>query len=282
MPWRAVITRPVPRPATAGPAPPAAHLLFPPGREHQHPGGEPAGPSSLRRRSHRCCSARTRSGSWCQPVTGSPRWRACRSQTWLRNRCCSPRKCALRNSISSPSRCAGRPASPPPCTGGPWRASGRPPISSPRDGVCTACPPPASPRSPGPPGGRSPNRRPTTHGRSCGARPTTPATYAPSSAARRRCQSGSAGCHHGPALPITPGATAWTFPAPGEVCVPADPTAADHGALTAAGGDRHGAAPNGEYLLTIDGETQLVAYLENSTRWPPRVSPIRIAVEGLV
>jgi hypothetical protein len=44
MPWRAVITRPVPRPATAGPAPPAAHLLFPPGREHQHPGGEPAWP----------------------------------------------------------------------------------------------------------------------------------------------------------------------------------------------------------------------------------------------
>ena len=42
MPWRAVITRPVPRPATAGPAPPAAHHLFPPGREHQHPGGEPA------------------------------------------------------------------------------------------------------------------------------------------------------------------------------------------------------------------------------------------------
>ena len=42
MPWRAVITRPVPRPATAGPAPPAAHLLFPPGREHQHPGGEQA------------------------------------------------------------------------------------------------------------------------------------------------------------------------------------------------------------------------------------------------
>jgi len=25
-----------------GAAPPAAHLLFPPGREHQHPGGEPA------------------------------------------------------------------------------------------------------------------------------------------------------------------------------------------------------------------------------------------------
>jgi len=45
MPWRAVITRPVPRPATAGPAPPAAHLLFPPGREHQHPGGEPAWPA---------------------------------------------------------------------------------------------------------------------------------------------------------------------------------------------------------------------------------------------
>jgi hypothetical protein len=38
--------------------------------------------------------------------------------------------------------------------------------------------------------------------------------------------------------PITPEATAWTFPAPGEVCVPADPTAADHGALTAAEGDR--------------------------------------------
>jgi hypothetical protein len=45
MPWRAVMTRPVPRPATAGPAPPAAHLLFPPGREHQHPGGEPAWPA---------------------------------------------------------------------------------------------------------------------------------------------------------------------------------------------------------------------------------------------
>src|SRR6185312_6742929 len=45
MPWRAVITRPVPRPATAGPAPPAAHHLFPPGREHQHPGGEPAWPA---------------------------------------------------------------------------------------------------------------------------------------------------------------------------------------------------------------------------------------------
>ena len=41
--------------------------------------------------------------------------------------------------------------------------------------------------------GHSPNRRPTTHGRSYGARPTTPATCAPSSAVRRRCQSGSAG-----------------------------------------------------------------------------------------
>jgi hypothetical protein len=69
----------------------------------------------------------------------------------------------------------------------------RPPISSPRDAACTACPPPASLRCPEPPGGRSPNRRPTTHGRCCGARPRSPATYAPSSAARARCQSGSAG-----------------------------------------------------------------------------------------
>jgi hypothetical protein len=38
--------------------------------------------------------------------------------------------------------------------------------------------------------------------------------------------------------PITPEATAWTFPAPGEVCVPADPAAADHGALTAPRVDR--------------------------------------------
>lgn len=42
---------------------------------------------------------------------------------------------------------------------GPSRASGRPPISSPRDAACTACLPPASLRSPEPPGGRSPNRR---------------------------------------------------------------------------------------------------------------------------
>jgi hypothetical protein len=69
--------------------------------------------------------------------------------------------------------------------------AGRPPISSPRDAACTACPSPASLRSPEPPGGRSPNRRPAIHGRSCGARPTTPATYALSSAARRRCPKGS-------------------------------------------------------------------------------------------
>ena len=49
--------------------------------------------ATARRRSRRCCSARTRSGSWCQPVTGSPGWRTCRSQTWLRSRCCSPRTC---------------------------------------------------------------------------------------------------------------------------------------------------------------------------------------------
>ena len=62
----------------------------------------------------------------------------------------------LRNSISSPSRCAGRRASPPPFTRGPWRASARPPISSPRDAACTASPPPASLRSPEPSGGPSP------------------------------------------------------------------------------------------------------------------------------
>ena len=33
---------------------------------------------------------------------------------------------------------------------GPWRASGRPPTSSPPDAAFTACRPPASPRSPGP------------------------------------------------------------------------------------------------------------------------------------
>jgi len=61
MPWRAVMTRPVPRPATAGPAPPAAHLLFPPGREHQHPGGEPAWPGLLTaRRAHRTALLRWR------------------------------------------------------------------------------------------------------------------------------------------------------------------------------------------------------------------------------
>ncbi len=46
---------------------------------------------------------------------------------------------------------------PPTVYGGLWRASGRPPISSPRDAACIACPPPVSPRSPGLPGGRSPD-----------------------------------------------------------------------------------------------------------------------------
>ena len=64
--------------------------------------------------------------------------------------------------------CSGRPASPPPCTRAPWKASARPPAWSPRDAACTACPPPASPCSPEPPGGRSPNRPPTT--RVCCAR----------------------------------------------------------------------------------------------------------------
>jgi DNA-binding transcriptional LysR family regulator len=54
-------------------------------------------------------------------------------------------------------------------------------------------PPPASPRCPGPSGGRSPVRRPATRGRSCGARPTTPATYTPSSPAPRPCRNASAG-----------------------------------------------------------------------------------------
>ena len=76
------------------------------------------------------------------------------SPRWPGSRCCSPRKPGPRNSTSSPSRCAGRPASPPPSTGGPWRASARPPTSSPPGAACTASPPPASPRSPAPPGGR--------------------------------------------------------------------------------------------------------------------------------
>jgi len=95
-----------------------------------------------------------------------------------------------RNSTSSPSRCAGRPVSHPPFTRGPWRAAGRPLIWSPRGAACTACPPPAFPRCREPSGGRSPTRRPGIRGLSCGARLTTPATCAPSSAARGRCQNG--------------------------------------------------------------------------------------------
>jgi len=78
-------------------------------------------------------------GSWCQPVTGSPGWRACRSRIWPPSRCCSPKKCGPRSSTSSPSRCAGRLGSPLPCTPGRWRASGRPLIWSPGDAACTAC-----------------------------------------------------------------------------------------------------------------------------------------------
>jgi DNA-binding transcriptional LysR family regulator len=77
--------------------------------------------------------------------------------------------------------------------GGAWRASARPLSWSPRDAACTACPPPASPRCPGPSGGRSPNRLPATHGRCCGVPPRSPDTCTPSSAAPRRCQNGSAG-----------------------------------------------------------------------------------------
>ena len=75
------------------------------------------------------------------------------SPSWPKSRCFSPRRSGPRNSTSSPSRCAGPPASLPPCTRAPWKASARPPTWSPRDDACTACPPPASPRSPGPPGG---------------------------------------------------------------------------------------------------------------------------------
>jgi hypothetical protein len=51
-------------------------------------------------------------------------------------------------------------------------------------GRCLYCSrPPASPRSPAPPGGHSPSRPPPTRGRSYGAPPMTPATSAPSSAA---------------------------------------------------------------------------------------------------
>ena len=37
-------------------------------------------------------------GSWCTPATGSPGWRACRSQSWPPSRCCSPRKRGRRSS----------------------------------------------------------------------------------------------------------------------------------------------------------------------------------------
>ena len=93
-------------------------------------------------------------GSWSRPATGSPDWTPSPSPSWPKNRCCSPRKPGPRNSTSSPSRCAGPPALRPPCTRAPWKASARPPTWSPRDAACTACPPPASPRSPGPSGGR--------------------------------------------------------------------------------------------------------------------------------
>ena len=72
-------------------------------------------------------------------------------------------------------------------------SSARPPTWSPRDAACTACPPPASPRSPGPPGGRSPNQPPTIHGQCCGAPPTPPTTCRPSSAAQKPCPADSAG-----------------------------------------------------------------------------------------
>ena len=152
-----------------------------------------AGPRWHLRKSHRCCSARTRSASWCQPIIGSPTLKASQSPTWPPNRCCSPRKRAPRNSISSPSRCAGQPASPPPFTGdGGEQPGGR---RSRRQGTLPVLRAlllhrrAARDHS----GGRSPSRRPTTRGRCCGARPTTPATYAPSSAAPRRCPNGSAG-----------------------------------------------------------------------------------------
>ena len=68
----------------------------------------------------------------------------------------------------------------------------QPPTGSPRDAACTASPLPASPRSAGPPGGRSPNQPPTTRGQCCGAPPTPPATCRPSSAAHKPCPGDSA------------------------------------------------------------------------------------------
>jgi hypothetical protein len=66
-----------------------------------------AAPRSPRRRSHRCCSATTRSASWSPPATCSPTWPASPSPTSPKSPCCSPRTPARRNSTSSPSRCAG-------------------------------------------------------------------------------------------------------------------------------------------------------------------------------
>src|SRR5580704_14428186 len=64
-------------------------------------------------------------------------------------------------------------------------ALSQPPTWSPRDDACTASPLPASPRSAGPPGGRSPNQPPATRGQCCGAPSTPPATCRPSSAAHK-------------------------------------------------------------------------------------------------
>jgi hypothetical protein len=62
----------------------------------------------------------------------------------------------------------------------------------PRDAACTACRPPASPRSPERPGTRSPSLPPTTRGQCCGASPTPPTRCRPSSAAHKPCPGDSA------------------------------------------------------------------------------------------
>ena len=119
-------------------------------------------------RSPRTCSAMTRWASWSRPATGSPPWTPSRSPSWPKSHCCSPRRSGPRNSTSSPSEMCRRRLRPHRARGHRGkRPRGRQP-GTPRR--CLYCVPrPASPRSPGPPGGLSPNQPPTTRGR-CWAR----------------------------------------------------------------------------------------------------------------
>ena len=104
------------------------------------------------RRSRRCCSGRTRSGCWCPAGHRFAGLEAVPVADLAAEPLLLAEEAAGAGIQPVHDRAAlGRPASLPPCTGGRWRASGRPPISSPRGAACTACLRPASRRSPGPP-----------------------------------------------------------------------------------------------------------------------------------